>query len=236
MTQHLVTEIKQQVLDVLKYRYPQTYKHFRLKCRRWSTGGSIDVLWTDGSAEHEVSNHLASFKDATIISVLTERSYSYHFLHTVTLRYCEARGCAIPTVEGSDKAYIKHDTPDITIKWDIYKHAAQIDARDLEDIAFVKDENTVRMTSLTLKQDYGKGLHKDYAIIGRQGYALRSGPNVWFDIYEVAKRHGSQKVKIVPGTGHGYYFTSVEIATAALKQLVDTGHIQLLFTNGTWHY
>jgi hypothetical protein len=234
----LAAEIKQQVLVLLKQQYPETFKQFRLKCQSYSTGGSVDIIWVDGPSWEKVRQVLAHLASQTIIHLNAERRYTEHFLQHIATRYSQAQGGEIPTIQVSSEGYASVSiSVDNATSRAIYGCANGLDVADLDDLAFrLESDGSLQRTSLILKQDYSEGDFAEYALIGRQGYAKMSGPNVWFDIFRVVKRLGPHRVKVVPQTGLGYRFDELTEGRAAIRQLATTGKIQILCDERGWHF
>jgi hypothetical protein len=234
----LAAEIKQKVLALLKQQYPETFKQFKLKCQSYSTGGAVDIIWIDGPSWEKVRQILAPLAGQTIIHLNAERRYTEHFLQHIATRYSQAKGEEAPAIQVSDEGYAS-----IAISVDnatsraIHGCAIGLDVADLDDLAFkLESDGSIQRTSLILKQDYSEGDFAEYALIGRQGYAKMSGPNVWFDIFTVVKRLGPHRVKVIPGTGRGYRFDEPAEGRAAIRQLATTGKIEILCDERGWHF
>src|SRR5579884_2233507 len=148
----LAAEMKAQIWNELKSRYPESHRQFKLTCKSWSTGGSVDIEWIDGPAYEEVARVVAPFKERTIILISTQRRYSLPFLEAVATKYCQAKKCVMPTLlqNANGTAGIAPATRTELLRG-IYECARKMSADELQNSAIVASEDgTVRVESLVL--------------------------------------------------------------------------------------
>src|SRR5436305_6837668 len=130
----LAAQVKQQVQQALKNKYPQEqYRSFTLACQSWSTGGNVDIRWVDGPTEAEVQRTLKHIEHVHYLNI--HRRFSVHFLQSVTTKYCQVAQVKPPKIEATTEGIgLFGLSPDITVEWAIYTMAKQIDAADIANI------------------------------------------------------------------------------------------------------
>jgi len=88
------------VRKALKKHFPETT--FSVRSKTYSGGASIDVSWTNGAAETEVSSVVKQFQGAGFDGMNDYKFYVSHFVFedgTVTSGNSEGSGCNYPRVE-----------------------------------------------------------------------------------------------------------------------------------------
>jgi hypothetical protein len=240
----LATRVVEEVRAVLALRYPEVPFCVHLLETEETVETTVRVGWFDGPRFQAVDNALWTcrqhYKGEVVI--LAERSYSRQFLEAVGRAYCSCCGLSVPQILDSEilpgsSSFEILSVGSIRIDLELARWCERIDASDLTSLAFRKDEQGRILQSLiVLKKDYSARMFPHLAVIGRQGYAKLSGPNVYFDLYDVVRRCGAHRVQVVHMAGRGYWFRSVNDACNTLQHLGTTGTVRLLFSEGQWHY
>jgi hypothetical protein len=205
MAKSLAAEVKTQVQAILKARYPESYKQFKLKCKSWSTGGSVDIFWTDGPSENTIKQLFVHLNAEHIISIGTERRYSVAFITRVAEEYCQCKGCEMPTVaiHSDGSAWMDNDYSKNIPYREIFREMQKLSEDDLHTLAYrlhmVNDKFTPVRTYIVRRRDYSHGKYPLLAIAREKSYTsyVRS-------IFRVRRRINENWVEVVEGTSIRY--------------------------------
>ncbi len=210
MAKSLVAEIKAQVVALLKATYPDRYKAFRFKSERWSTGGAIDIIWTDGPAETDVDRHLKAIN--TSIMLCTDRKYSESFIRRVAQEYTSVKGCEIPEIEvyADGTAWLAHDYTRTLPLAEIVLEMKRLEENDLATLAYrlhpVNGEFVPVRTWIVRRRDYSHGKYPEYAIAREKSYCQYHR-----SIFRVRRRINENWVEVVESTSLCYARSTFEL-------------------------
>jgi hypothetical protein len=200
MAKSLAAEVKMQVQAILKDRYPASYRQFKLKCKSWSTGGSVDIFWTDGPSENAIKNLFARLNVEHIISIGTERRYSVTFITRVAEEYCQCKGCEMPTIitlsDGS--AWMDNDYSKKIPYREIFNAMQKLSEDDLHTLAYrlhmVNEKLTPVRTYIVRRRDYSHGKYPHLAIAREKSYTTYVRK-----LFRVRRRISENWVEVVEG-------------------------------------
>jgi hypothetical protein len=213
----LAAEKKAEISALLKNVYPTSYKQFKLKCKSWSTGGSVDIDWTDGPAYDTIMSLVKTLKEKTIILIGCNRHYSQAFLTKVLEEYCAAARCEIPSlIPMSDGTYWTDNdySKDIPYR-DIWLQIRALSAEDLPALAYYpynitgidgKQKQIICRTYVVRRRDFSHGKYPELAICSEKTYTRYQRK-----IFRVRKRINDNWVEIAEATSLTYSDTIYEM-------------------------
>lgn len=205
MAKSYTIEVKQQVIARIKQHYPDYYKAFRFKSDTWSTGGSVDITWTDGPSEEAIDKLLKPIKEHTTIMLCTHRKYSHGFIHRVAQEYTSVKPCEMPGIVmmSDGTCWMDNDyTKDIPYKA-IFTEMQRLDEHDVPTLAYrlylINDVLTPVRTRIVRRMDYSYGEYPEYAIAREHSYTRYERK-----MFRVRRRINERWVEVVEFTSLGY--------------------------------
>lgn len=199
MAKTLAAEIKIQVVAILKARYPECYRSFKIRSESWPTGGSVDIAWIDGPVENDVDKHLKALK--TSIMICTNRKYSEGFIRRVAQEYTSVKGCEMPVINilADGTAWMENDYSKDTPYKSIFKEMQRLSEQELEVLAYrlhpINGVLTPVRTYIVRRRDYSHGKYPGYAIAREKSYT-----NYVRSLFVVRRRISENWVEVVEAT------------------------------------
>jgi hypothetical protein len=205
MAQSFVGEIKSRIVALLKDRWPDVT--FTYKCRRWRTGGEVEVIWTDGPPAARARALLRTLHADEQLSLT--RKFSYEFVIRIAKEYTVVQHCAMPEVDtfedGTCWLYTDPARPEIPYE-KIFKEMQTLDGNEIETLAYrphlINGVWTPVRSYVLKKRDFSRGQHEQYAIVLQRSYNLDRRCFI-----HVRRRINENWVEVVDGTGGGYCYT-----------------------------
>lgn len=197
MAKSLMAEIKAEIVTILKQRYPDFYRQFRFKTRSWSTGGDVEIIWTDGPAYNTLQELCIQYKNHFTLT----RKYSQAFIERVATEYCQCKGCEIPSIipfsDGSYWLDVDH-SKDIPYK-EIVLEMRKLDEKELPTLAYrpcmIGGERTPERAWIVRRKDYSHGKYPHLAIAREHSYTSYERK-----LFKVRRRINENWVEVVQYT------------------------------------
>lgn len=189
-----------QVRGVLRAYLP-TFHPQSVRGVTFSQGAEVVIRYWDDIPQERIDDVVASATYRKEIeggaSIRTVRLFSPGYLERVACAYCKGLEYPTPRIltmaDGSAYVETRFLPPDarrgphpIELSEEIHRWARQLDAGDIEDLAFSYSSSyhLVERNDLERKRDWSRGKYHDFAVISQGGYAKMGRA---FDHYEIVR-------------------------------------------------